>query len=85
MESVRSLFFKNFHRESKPSSKLFKADFNENFGCVNGLKSRVGKFEEFELYFGKISPIFSFRKIYFENPKFRNLIFKFRNIYLKCL
>jgi hypothetical protein len=40
MLPVVSLFFKDFHRQSKPRSKLFKADNNKILNCINGLKSR---------------------------------------------
>jgi len=38
--SPESLFLKDFHRESKPWSRLFKAGNNKILECMNGLKNR---------------------------------------------
>ena len=47
MLPVVSLFFKDFHMESKSRSKIFKADNYKNFDCINWLKSRFFKKNDF--------------------------------------
>ena len=48
--------------------------------------NRVGKFEEFELYFGKISPIFRFVKIISKFGIFeRGIINRLFNLLIYCL
>jgi hypothetical protein len=43
---VSLLFLKDFHRESKPWSRLFKAGNNKILECMNGLKNRFFYFSQ---------------------------------------
>ena len=43
---VSLLFVKDYHSESKPWSRLFKAGNNKILECMNGLKSRFFYFSQ---------------------------------------
>jgi len=60
---VVSLFLKDFHRESKPWSRLFKADNNKILECMNGLKNRFFDKKDFIIFLKKLRP----KTIYFAN------------------
>ena len=57
-----SLFLKDFHRESKPWSWLFKAGNNKILECMNGLKNRFFDKKDFFIFLKKLP-----KKIYFAN------------------
>jgi len=59
---VVSLFLKDFHRESKPWSWLFKAGNNKILECMNGLKSRFFEKIDFFIFLKKLP-----KTIYFAN------------------
>jgi hypothetical protein len=59
---VVSLFLKDFHRKSKPWSRLFKAGNNKILECMNGLKSRFFEKIDFFIFLKKLP-----KTIYFAN------------------
>jgi hypothetical protein len=59
---VVSLFLKDFHRESKPWSWLFKAGNNKILECMNGLKSRFFEKIDFFIFLKKLPKTIYFCK-----------------------
>ena len=57
-----SLFLKDFQRESKPWSRLFKDGNNIIIECMNGLKSRFFEKIDFFIFLKKLP-----KTIYFAN------------------